>query len=66
LAYRGEFDKTPDVTRFAETLEKVCVDTVEAGFMTKDLAVLISPDQPWLTTTKFLDKLDEGLKKAMT
>ena len=65
LAYRGQFDKTPDVTRFAETLEKVCVDTVEAGFMTKDLAVLISPDQPWLTTTKFLDKLDEGLKNAM-
>jgi isocitrate dehydrogenase len=65
LAYRGQFDKTPDVTRFAETLEKVCVDTVEAGFMTKDLAVLISPDQPWLTTTKFLDTLDEGLKKAM-
>src|SRR3984893_2727872 len=65
LAYRGEFDKTPDVQRFAETLEKVCVDTVEAGLMTKDLAILISPDQPWLTTTKFLDKLDDNLKKAM-
>ena len=65
LAYRGEFDGTPDVKKFAQTLEKVCVDTVEAGFMTKDLAILISPDQPWLTTTKFLDKLDEGLKKAM-
>jgi isocitrate dehydrogenase len=65
LAYRGEFDKTPDVKRFAETLEKVCVDTVEAGFMTKDLAILISPDQPWMTTTKFLDKLDERLKQAM-
>jgi isocitrate dehydrogenase len=65
LGYRGEFDKTPEVKRFAETLEKVCVDTVEAGFMTKDLAILISPDQPWMTTTKFLDKLDEGLKRAM-
>jgi isocitrate dehydrogenase len=65
LGYRGEFDKTPEVKRFAETLEKVCVDTVEAGFMTKDLAILISPDQPWMTTTKFLDKLDERLKRAM-
>ena len=65
LAYRGTFDNTPDVKHFAETLEKVCIDTVEAGFMTKDLAILISPDQPWVTTTKFLDKLDEGLKQAM-
>jgi isocitrate dehydrogenase len=65
LGYRGGFDNTPDVTRFAQTLERVCIDTVEAGFMTKDLAILISPDQPWLTTTKFLDKLDERLKKAM-
>ena len=65
LSYRGEFDETPEVKRFAETLEKVCIDTVEAGFMTKDLAILISPEQPWMTTTKFLDKLDEGLKKAM-
>jgi isocitrate dehydrogenase len=65
LWYRGEFDHTPEVKRFAATLEKVCIDTVEAGFMTKDLAILISEDQPWLTTTKFLDKLDEGLRKAM-
>jgi isocitrate dehydrogenase len=65
LGYRGDFDNTPDVKHFATTLEKVCVDTVEAGFMTKDLAILISPDQPWLTTNKFLDKLDENLKKAM-
>jgi len=65
LNYRGEFDSTPDVKRFAQTLEKVCVDTVESGFMTKDLAILISPDQAWLTTAKFLDKLDEGLKQAM-
>ncbi len=66
LAYRGKFDNTPDVIKFAETLEKVCVDTVESGHMTKDLAVLISPDQAWLTTTKFLDKIDENLKKAMS
>ena len=65
LIYRGEFDKTPDVKRFAETLERVCIDTVEAGFMTKDLAILISPTQPSLNTRAFLDKLDEGLKKAM-
>ena len=65
LKYRGEFDDTPEVVKFAETLEKVCVDTVEAGFMTKDLALLIGPNQKWLTTTQFLDKLDEGLKVAM-
>jgi isocitrate dehydrogenase len=65
LYYRGEFDGTPEVTRFARTLEKVCVDTVEAGSMTKDLAILISPEQPWLTTTAFLDKLDANLQKAM-
>jgi len=66
LVYRAKFDNTPDVAKFAETLERVCVETVEAGFMTKDLAILIGPDQPWLTTTQFLDKLDEGLKKAMS
>ncbi len=65
LWYRGKFDNTPEVQKFAEALEKVCVDTVEAGFMTKDLALLISPDQKWLTTKQFLDKLDENLKKAM-
>src|SRR6267142_6369506 len=64
LWYRGKFDATPEVQRFAETLEKVCVDTVEAGSMTKDLALLISPDQTWMTTRQFLDKLDENLKKA--
>ncbi len=48
-----------------QTLEKVCVDTVEAGFMTKDLALLIGPDQPWLSTTAFLDKIDSNLQKAM-
>ena len=65
LFYRGKFDGTADVQAFAETLEKVCVETVESGFMTKDLAILIGPDQPWLTTRQFLDKLDENLKKAV-
>ncbi len=65
IAYRGRFDNTPDVTHFAETLEKVCVATVEAGFMTKDLAILVSPTQPWLNTQNFLAKLDENLKAAM-
>ncbi len=65
IGYRGKFDGTPDVTDFAETLEKVCVETVESGFMTKDLALLIGPDQAWLNTQAFLDKLDENLQKAM-
>jgi isocitrate dehydrogenase len=65
LWYRGRFDDTPAVRNFAETLEKVCVETVEAGAMTKDLALLISPDQKWLTTRQFLDKLDENLRRAM-
>ncbi len=65
LYYRGTFDGTPEVVRFAQALEKVCVETVEAGRMTKDLAILISPDQPWLTTTQFLDTLDANLRKAM-
>ena len=66
LWYRGKFDGTPELQRFAETLEKVCVDTVEAGFMTKDLALLISPDQTWLTTQQFLGKLDENLRRALS
>jgi len=65
LAYRGKFDGTPEVTQFAETLEKVCIDTVESGHMTKDLALLIGPDQGWMTTQEFLDKLDANLKVAM-
>ena len=65
LAYRGKFDGTPEVTQFAETLEKVCIDTVESGHMTKDLAMLIGPDQGWMTTQEFLDKLDANLKVAM-
>ncbi|WP_240139858.1 NADP-dependent isocitrate dehydrogenase [Streptomyces sp. MUM 178J] len=63
LAHRGELDGTPDVTHFARTLEQVCVDTVENGQMTKDLAVLIGRDQPWLTTEQFLDALDGRLQK---
>jgi isocitrate dehydrogenase len=65
LWYRGEFDNTPEVKRFAATLEKVCVDTVQAGHMTKDLALLIGPNEPSLTTRAFLDTLDAGLKRAM-
>ncbi|MBM3549939.1 MAG: NADP-dependent isocitrate dehydrogenase [Alphaproteobacteria bacterium] len=65
LYYRGDFDGTPDVKRFAETLERVCVETVESGAMTKDLAVLIGPNQPWLNTQQFLDKIDANLKKAL-
>jgi isocitrate dehydrogenase len=65
LWYRGQFDKQREVSMFAKTLERVCVETVEQGHMTKDLAVLISPDQPWLTTTKFLAKIEENLHKAL-
>ena len=65
LFYRGTFDDTPDVVRFAERLERVCRATVEDGFMTKDLAILIGPDQPFQTTNRFLDKLDERLKAEM-
>ena len=65
LYYRGEFDGTPDVKHFAETLERVCIDTVQAGSMTKDLAILIGPNQPWLNTQQFLDKLDANLRTAL-
>ena len=65
LAYRGRFDETPEVTRFAETLERVCIETVEGGAMTKDLASLIGRDQPWLNTQAFLGKIDENLQAAM-
>jgi isocitrate dehydrogenase len=66
LAHRGRMDGTPDVVRFAETLERVCVDTVESGKMTKDLAILIGPDQAWLTTEAFLAALDAELKRRMS
>ncbi|MEE2698549.1 MAG: NADP-dependent isocitrate dehydrogenase [Pseudomonadota bacterium] len=65
LSYRGKFDGTPKVTAFAKNLEKVCVDTVENGYMTKDLALLVSDDQTWMNTQEFLDKIDESLKKTM-
>jgi isocitrate dehydrogenase len=65
LAHRAKLDNSPALAKFATTLEKVCVDTVEAGFMTKDLALLVGADQKWLSTTGFLDKVDENLKKAM-
>jgi isocitrate dehydrogenase len=65
LWYRGTFDKTPDVVRFAETLEKVCIEAVEAGEMTKDLAVLISPTTSFLNTIPFLDRIDARLKQKM-
>jgi isocitrate dehydrogenase len=65
LIHRGKLDGTPDVSHFGETLEKVCVDTVEAGDMTKDLSLLVGPDQKWLSTEGFLDKIDSNLKKAM-
>jgi len=65
LAHRAKLDSNDELKRFADTLEKVCVDTVESGFMTKDLALLVGADQKWLSTTGFLDKIDENLKKAM-
>ena len=64
LAHRAKLDGNEELKRFSETLEKVCVDTVENGYMTKDLALLIGPDQPWLSTTGFLDKINENLQKA--
>ncbi len=65
LKYRGQFDNNQALVDFAERLEKVCVDTVEAGFMTKDLAILVGKDQPWLNTQDFLDKIVAGLEGAM-
>ena len=65
IYYRGKFDAAPEVIRFAETLERVCVETVEAGFMTKDLALLVGGGQGFLTTEEFLAKIDDNLQKAM-
>ncbi|MFH1794986.1 MAG: NADP-dependent isocitrate dehydrogenase [Pseudomonadota bacterium] len=65
LAHRAKLDDNAALAKFSDTLEKVCVQTVESGFMTKDLALLIGPDQPWLSTSGFLDKIDENLQKAM-
>jgi len=65
LAHRAKLDNNEALKTFSETLEKVCIQTVESGYMTKDLSLLIGPDQPWLSTTGFLDKIDENLRKAM-
>ena len=66
LAHRAKLDNTPKVAEFAKTLERVCIETVESGKMTKDLALLISKDAPWLNTQEFLAAIDENLKKAMS
>src|ERR1700760_1886441 len=65
LDARGRMDETPDVSEFAQTLERVCIETVESGKMTKDLALLVGEDQPWQTTEEFLASIDENLKAAM-
>jgi isocitrate dehydrogenase len=65
LAHRGKLDNTPEVTAFAEALEAVCIETVESGKMTKDLALLVGKDQPWQTTQEFLATLDENLQARM-
>ena len=65
LKFRGKIDETPDVVRFAETLEQVCIDTVESGAMTKDLAILVGPDQPWMTTEQFFDTIVKNLETVM-
>jgi len=66
LDARGRMDSTPDVSRFAQTVERVCIETVESGKMTKDLALLISSDAPFLTTEEFLAAIDENLHKALS
>ena len=66
LAHRAKLDNTPKVAEFAKTLERVCIETVESGKMTKDLALLISKDAPWLNTQEFLAAIDDNLKKAMS
>jgi len=65
LQYRGKMDGTPEVSDFGKLIEQVCIETVESGFMTKDLALLIGPDQNWMTTGQFFDKIDENLKAKM-
>jgi len=65
LAHRAKLDDNAELAKFSATLEKVTVDTVESGSMTKDLALLVGPEQKWLSTTGFLDKIDANLKKAM-
>jgi isocitrate dehydrogenase len=65
LAHRGTLDNTPEVSAFAQTLEDVCIHTIEGGQMTKDLALLVGKDTPFLNTQDFLGALDENLRKAM-
>ncbi len=65
LMYRGKFDETPDVVRFAETVERICIETVESGKMTKDLALLIGPDQSWMTTEQFFEAIVQNLEAEM-
>ena len=65
LQHRAKLDNNAELAKFAETLEQVCIDTVEGGQMTKDLALLVGPDQKWLSTLGFLDAIDANLKKAM-
>ena len=65
LAHRAKLDDNAELLKFSKTLERVCVETVEAGFMTKDLALLVGADQKWLSTTGFLDKVDQNLQKAL-
>jgi isocitrate dehydrogenase len=65
LAHRAKLDNNAELAKFADTLEKVTVDTIQEGKMTKDLALLVGPDQPWLTTMGFLDAIDANLQKAM-
>jgi isocitrate dehydrogenase len=65
LKYRGKFDDTPEVVRFAETLERICVETVEGGQMTKDLAILVGPEQAWMTTEQFFEAIVKNLEAAM-
>ena len=66
LSYRAKFDNSEKVEQFAKNLEKVCIEIVESGYMTKDLALLVGSDQPWLTTTQFLNKIDENFKQVMS
>ncbi len=65
LKYRGKFDDTPEVVKFAETLERVCIETVEGGQMTKDLAILVGPEQAWMTTEQFFEAIVHNLEAAM-
>lgn len=65
LSYRGKFDNTPEVVKFAETLERICIETVESGKMTKDLALLIGPDQAWMTTEQFFEAIVKNLETEM-